>query len=373
METNLTKDPAYDAVDPNDFPAMLDVERYGRRSTAFDKIISATHDHFWDPLDKKYIDFDSPFDLENRYLVPPRMNLELQTAIGDKLDEKQKIRWVNNSVKFSISSILHGEQGALALSASLCHILKDPGAQEYAANQTREEARHVTAFAKYVQVRWGRPNRIGSVLGGLLIEMVSSPLVWKKLVGMQMIVEGLAMGAFASFYTYAEDPLLKRLCQLVMTDEAFHHKFGKIWADRTIPKLSPDERNKVEDWAAEVFIGLLRNLGSPDQKKKQFEAFGIDYAWAQGAMMEAFSDASIRGRMQDATNIFRVLIKTLLKAGIITDRTRAQYAAFVDMAELHAEGDRMIGDDIAEEGIKYLMTLNGGKSLITPSALMAAE
>ncbi|HEX3673291.1 MAG TPA: ferritin-like domain-containing protein [Rhizomicrobium sp.] len=373
MDNNLTKDPAYDAADPNDFPAMLDIERYGRRSTAFDKIISATHDHFWDPLDKKYIDFDAPFDLENRYLIPPKMSLELQTAIGDKLDEQQKIRFVNNSVKFSISSILHGEQGALALSASLCHILKDPGAQEYAANQTREEARHVTAVAKYIQVRWGAPNRIGSVLGDLLIDMVGSPLVWKKLVGMQMIVEGLAMGAFASFYTYAEDPLLKRLCQLVMTDEAFHHKFGKIWADRTIPKLSEEERNKVEDWAAQVFIGLLRNLGSPDQKKKQYEAFGIDPVWAQGAMMEAFSDTSIRNRMREATNIFRVLIKTLLKAGIITDRTRGQCAAFVDMAELHAEGDRMIGDDIAEEGIKYLMTLNGGKSLTTPSALLAAE
>src|SRR6204780_3253050 len=187
MDINLTRDPAYDAADPNDFPAMLEVERYGKRSTAFDKIISATHDHFWDPLDTKYIDFSVPFDLENEYIVPPRMNLELQSAIADKLDEKQKIRWVNNAVRFSISSILHGEQGALALSASLCHILKDPGAQEYAANQTREEARHVTAFAKYIQVRWGKPVRIGPTLGNLLVEMVSSPFVWKKLVGMQMI------------------------------------------------------------------------------------------------------------------------------------------------------------------------------------------
>jgi len=47
---NITKDPAYNAVDPADFPAMLDVNRYGQRSTAFDKIIAATHDHFWDPL-----------------------------------------------------------------------------------------------------------------------------------------------------------------------------------------------------------------------------------------------------------------------------------------------------------------------------------
>ena len=55
----ITKDEAYDAVAPDDFPAMLNPARYGVRSTAFDKIISATHDHFWDPLDKKYIDFDA--------------------------------------------------------------------------------------------------------------------------------------------------------------------------------------------------------------------------------------------------------------------------------------------------------------------------
>lgn len=371
MDMNITKDPAYDAADPNDFPAMLEVERYGKRSTAFDKIISATHDHFWDPLDKKYIGFDQPWDLDNEYLMPPHMILDLQTAIGDRLNEQQKVQWVNESVRFSMSSILHGEQGALALSASLCHILKDPGAQEYAANQTREEARHVTAFSKYIQLRWGTPVPVGPALGNLLIEMVGSPLVWKKLVGMQMLVEGLAMGAFASFYTYTNDPLLKRLCQLVMTDEAFHHKFGKIWADRTIPKLSEEERNKIEDWAAAVFAGLLRNLGSPDQKLRQCQRFGIDPAWAQAAFLEAFTDAKIRTRMQDATNIFRVLIKTLLKAGIITDRTRGQYAAYVDMAELYAEGDRMVGDDIAEEGIKYLMRLNGGRTLATPSSLAA--
>jgi hypothetical protein len=76
--------------------------------------------------------------------------------------------------------------------------------------------------------------------------------------------------------------------------------------------------------------------------------------------------------MRDSTNIFRVLIKTLLKAGIITDRTRGVYAAFVDMAELHKEGDRMVGDDIAEEGIKYLMTINGALGR-TPLSLVAAE
>src|SRR3989344_9580934 len=184
---DITKDSAYEAVAPDDFPAMMEVDRYGKRSTAFDKIISATHDHFWDPQDKKYVDFSTPFDMENEYLIDPEQNTDLKTAVKDKLDEKQKIKLVNMDVQWGLSSILHGEAGALALSASLCHILKDPGAQEYAANQTREEARHVTGFAKYIQARWGRPKPCGVVLEKLLCEIVATPLVWKKLVGMQMI------------------------------------------------------------------------------------------------------------------------------------------------------------------------------------------
>tara|TARA_R110002110_G_scaffold14704_3_gene67736 strand:- start:5456 stop:6589 length:1134 start_codon:yes stop_codon:yes gene_type:complete len=361
ITTNITVDSAYEAVAPDDFPAMMEVDRYGKRSTAFDKIISATHDHFWDPQDPKYVDFSQPFDMENEYLVDPDVFADLKTAVADKLDEKQKITLVNLDTQWSLSSILHGEAGALALSASLCHILKDPGAQEYAANQTREEARHVAGFSNYIKARWGKPVAVGPALGGVLTELVNSPLVWKKLVGMQMLVEGLAMGAFATFYKFGRDPLMVKLMQLTMTDEAFHHKFGKIWADRTIPNLKPDDRDAIEDWAWEVFQVLLFNLGSPEQKKHIYMAVGLDWEWVQGAFMEAMTDANIREEMQESTNIFRVLIKTLLKAGIITDRTAMNYAAFIDMKELYGESDRMIGDDIAEEGIKYLMQLNGQK------------
>jgi hypothetical protein len=374
ITTNITTDPAYEAVAPDDFPAMMEVERYNNRSTAFDKIISATHDHFWDPLDAKYIDFSEPFDMENEYLVDPDQNGDLKTAIADKLDEKQKIKLVNLDVQWSLSSILHGEAGALALSASLCHILKDPGAQEYAANQTREEARHVAGFSRYIQARWGKPVQVGPALGDTLTELANTPLVWKKIVGMQMLVEGLAMGAFASMYKAGRDPLMVKLMQLVMTDEAFHHKFGKIWADRTIPKISTAERDAIEDWAWHIFEVLLFNLGSPEQKKHIYAAVGIEWEWAQSAFMEAMTDVNIREEMQEASNIFRVLIKTLLKAGIITSRTSSNYAAFIDMRELHLESDRMIGDDIAEEGIKYLLQLNGqGNRAYSLDKMSAAE
>ena len=369
---NITKDPAYNAVDPSDFPAMIEPDRYGARSDAFDKIIAASHDHFWDPLDTKYIDFSQPYDLTKEYLVNPDFNTDLKTAIAGKLDEAGKIKLANLDILWSMSSILHGEQGALSLSASLCHILRDPGAQEYAANQTREEARHVTAFSQYIKARWGQPMPAGPALAALLNEMVSSPLVWKKIVGMQMLIEGLAMGAFAMLYKEGRDPLLRRLCQLVMTDEAFHHKFGKIWADRTIPQLSQAEHELVEDWAAQVFQVLLFNLASPMQKGWIYTACGLDPDWCQAAFMEAVTDTFIRRELAKSTNVFRVLVKTLLNAGIITERTKPVYAAYIDMAELYAEGDRIIGDEIAEEGIKYLLQLNGGKRLVTPS-MVAAE
>jgi len=357
---NITKDIMYDAVAPDDFESMLALDRYNARSTAFDKIISATHDHFWDPLDKKYIDFDEPFDMENQMLLPEEMIISLGTDyVSNHLkDPKTRIRFANQQALRSFSSILHGEQGALNLSASLCHVLLDQGAQEYAANQTREEARHVTAFAKYIKARWGRPVECGPTLKTLLVDIIGSPEVYKKIIGMQMLVEGLAMGAFATFFNNINDPLGKKLMQLVMTDEAFHHKFGKIWADRTIPKLSPEEHAIIEDWAAHCFQTLLFNLVSPSQQRDLYEEFGLDPERVIAEMAAMVTDETRRENMKEQTNIFRVLVKTLLNAGIITDRTRAFYAIYVDLDELKGEGDRMVGDDIAEDGIKYLQEIN---------------
>ena len=77
--------------------------------------------------------------------------------------------------------------------------------------------------------------------------------------------------------------------------------------------------------------------------------------------------------MKEAANVFRVLVKTLLKSGIITDRSRAYYAIYVDMDELKAEGERMVGDAIAEQGIAYLQTINFGEARTGKSLLAAAQ
>jgi hypothetical protein len=361
MAQDMTYDSAYDTVDRDDFDALIEADRYADRSGAFDSIISATVDHFWDPTDDRYVTFGQDFNMAEETVLPRDFTVELQCSVADKLDERQQIRLANQSTRFILSSILHGEQGAMSLSASLCQIMRDPGAQEYAANQTREEARHVAAFTRYIDARWGSPLRAGPTLRGLMNEIVLSPLVYKKLVGMQMLIEGLAMGAFATIHAQTHDPVLKRVVQLVMSDEAFHHKFGKIWADKTVPKLTEQEHVQVEDWAAHCFKHLLNNLINAEQKQEIYKEFGLEWSWVRSSILEAFGDADRRADMQKSTNIFRVLIKTLLKAGIITDRTKPVYSTWVDMEELALEADEVVGSDLAEATVEELREINRGR------------
>jgi hypothetical protein len=354
----------YNTVARDDFAAMIEVERYGQRSHAFDEIIARTEEHFWDPDDADYVRFDQPW-APDEPLMPLDFFVELNSAVRDRLDEGKRVAFANTSLSWSLSQILHGEQGAFSLSTSLCDIFRDPGAQEYAANQAREEARHVRGFANYMRARFGGAVLpVGDTLGALLGELVASPVVYKKLVGMQMLVEGLAMGAFATLHAKSNDPLLRRVCQLTMTDEAFHHRFGRIWARDTMPKLDTAEHAAVEDWALHCFTTLLFNLANARQKRALYPRFGLDPDWVDGAVKEVFGDRDRRRLMRESTNIFRVLVKTLLSTGIITERTRLAYAEWVDLDELAGEGDRMIGDDIADAGIRSLREINAGKRKI---------
>ncbi len=357
-------DPAYQAVAPEEFPAMLDPARYARRSPHFEEIIARTEEHFWNPEDPDYIRFDERWSADEA-ILPLGFVVESHTAVWDRLDDRQRVEFTNETARWLVSNLLHGEQGALSLSATLCEMFLDPGAQEYAANQVREEARHVHGFTRYLDSRFGGATfPVGDTIGALLRELVSTQIVYRKIVGMQMLVEGLAMGAFTTLHKVARDPLLRRLCQLVMTDEAFHHKFGKIWAHATVPNLGPEEHAAVEDWALECFNKLLFNLVNAEQKRLLYPRFGLDWQWVRSAVLEAFTDHDRRDQLRQSTNVFRSLIKTLLGAGIITDRTRAHYAAWVDMDELGVEKDRMVGEEVAEEGISSLREINAGKRKI---------
>ena len=160
MPKEIPNAAAYAATGTTDLAGMVEPSRYLNRTTAFNEIVSATEGHYWDPTDTRYLDFGAKFDTAERLLMPADFTVELNCAAADKLDEQQRIRFGNELTRFHLSQILHGEQGAMSLSANLCLVFQDPGTQEYAANQAREEARHVHALtitsrpAGAIRCRW---------------------------------------------------------------------------------------------------------------------------------------------------------------------------------------------------------------------------
>ena len=361
INRQTTINPAFNAVARDEFASMIEVERYLDRSDSFETLIARTNEHFWNPEDPDYIDYESAPPVDEP-LIPFTMVPERHSAVWDTLDEKAQLKFTNESLRVRISGILHGEQGALSLSTGLSDMFVDPGAQEYATNQAREESRHVHAFALYMRSRFGGEITPPTpTLNRILSSLVASEIIYEKVIGMQMIIEGIAMGLFASMYQEANDPLLKRVCQLVMTDESFHHRFGRIWAEENVPGITEELRNQLEDYAREMFNDVLMNLVGADQKIGLYRRCGIDPDFAVAAMNEAITDDTRRRFMQDGTNIFRTLIKTLWQGGLITERSRPYYANWIDMDEISGEGRWNVGDEIAEEGIASLREINAGK------------
>src|SRR5262245_46050322 len=102
-------DPTYQTVSRDEFPAMLDPARYGRRSAAFEEIIARTEEHFWNPEDPDYVNFAEPLP-PGEPILPYGFIVEAHTAAWDRLDERQRLEFTNETARFTISTLLHGEQ-----------------------------------------------------------------------------------------------------------------------------------------------------------------------------------------------------------------------------------------------------------------------
>lgn len=337
---------------------MLEPARYVSRSSAFNEIVSAAESHYWDPLDPRYLDFSQSFDLEHEMIMPSSTVPELNCAVVDTLDELGKIRLSNELTRLRLSQLLHGEQGGVSMCANLCLVFQDPGSQEYAANQTREETRHVHALTKYFGARWGTALRSGRSLLDLLNKLMLSGEVYQKIIGMQMIIEGLALGAFASIHSSTSDPLLRRLVRFILADESYHHRFGRVWGDITIPTLDEPQRRQMENWAAACFMNVFQNLSGTEERSLVYESLGLKPAWVIGAMREAQHDPAMRAAMERETLLYRVLAKTLEQSGIITGRTRPLYAAYFDLNSVPDDPDVLMGQGVARETMVELRAIH---------------
>jgi len=203
------------------------------------------------------LDWDRPIDHAKFATTPLGSPLPIEKcSYWKSLSEEQLWEVTRRTASFRLSQFLHGEQGALMVAAQLVNAVPHTDAKFYAATQTMDEARHVEVFARYIE-KLDEIRPIAPSLKGILDQTLETGDWMKKLVGMQIVVEGLALYSFREMRNLTEEPLLKELLTYVARDESRHHAYGVQYIERCVPCLSDAARTELEDFALECSRSLI--------------------------------------------------------------------------------------------------------------------
>ena len=228
---------------------------------------------------------------------------------------------------WSVSQFLHGEQGALLVASQLASCAPTFNAKLYAASQTFDEARHVEAFNKYLQTRIKKSWPIGAALKGLLDKILTDPRWDLKFIGMQVVIEGLALAAFNAAKDGTNDPVFKRMLELIIRDEARHVTFGIIYLTEFVQTLSEEDRRDRAKFALEACTVSRHRLKAYDV----WEKYGMNIEETEEYQKENI----LQTQFQDV--LFSRIMPNLKKIGLLTEDLIPEYEKLGVLA--YADGD----------------------------------
>ncbi len=173
-----------------------------------------------------------------------------------KLNEEERARLGHAGMAWTLSQFMHGEQGALLCTAKIVDSVPWIDAKYYAATQVMDEARHVEVYSKYLKekLEWEFPVNVH--LRELLDDVIRDPRWDFTYLGMQIMVEGLALAAFGFQYQFSPDPLLKQITRYVMADEARHVAFGVLSLQEAYQQLSAAEIRERQEFCYEAAVRM---------------------------------------------------------------------------------------------------------------------
>ena len=232
-----------------------------------------------------------------------------------ELSNEDKFKFLQHRGSWSLSQFLHGEQGALLVASQLVSCAPTFNAKLYAASQTFDEARHVEAFNKYIQTRQRMMYPIGNGLKSLLDKILTDPRWDLKFIGMQIIIEGLALAAFNVARQGTNDPVFKDMLYLIIRDEARHVTFGVNYLEEFLKTLSEEELEERAQFAYEACLVMRGRLMSADV----YENFGWDKEDAQAFAQKA----DVANNFQHL--LFTRVVPNLSRIGLLTEKVRPLY------------------------------------------------
>jgi hypothetical protein len=229
-------------------------------------------DKQWDAT--KRIDWDLPVDPTNVMELPDDFCPIYGSAQWDKLSGAERKELNHHLSAWLFSQFLHGEQGALTVAARIVESVPDMDSKFYAATQTMDEARHVELYSRFIREKIGLYYPINDDLAKLLADALSDSRWDMPYLGMQVLIEGLALAAFGVHRDMAQNALVKQLLAYVMQDEARHVAFGRLALRDYYAGLTEAERAEREDFVVEGCY-LMRNRF---RGREVWEQMGFDVA-----------------------------------------------------------------------------------------------
>lgn len=247
------------------------------------------------------------------------MNMGINPVEGypefEALNEEEKQKFHLHTFAWVMSQFLHGEQGALLVASQLISCAPTYDAKLYAASQTFDEARHVEVFTRYLKEKVGVLYPVNRHLKSLLDKILTDPRWDLKFIGMQIIVEGLAIAAFSVLKDSTQVRLLKDLLALVLRDESRHVAFGMVYLEEFVKELSPKDREDRARFAYEACVVMRERLIATDV----YEHYGWNVEAARKKAFESFVYQQFRSLL------FTRIMPNLRRIGLLTDAVRPLY------------------------------------------------
>jgi hypothetical protein len=283
--------------------------REDRLNVLYDKAKRAQ----WDVA--KDVDWSHELDPDNPLGMPDAMLLIYGTPMWDGLDAKGRREVRHHWQGWMLSQILHGEQAALICASKLAIAEDSLSARLCAAMQAADEARHVEAYSRLVSDKLSVRYPMSHSLQSLLKDTISSTALDITNLGMQVLVEGIALSIFQNIVAFSKDPFIKDLFTRIHRDEARHFAVGRITLTRVYSEMSSTELKEREEFVSEGANVLYEHLCADDI----WEPMGF----ARQTCGELVRQSKIANGIRRA--IFRRLVPTIRELGLLTPRVRATF------------------------------------------------
>jgi hypothetical protein len=299
------------------------------------------------------LDWSIPVDQAQQVLANAEANvngpfsggLDLKGTPFESWTDDQWIELGIEGQNWTLSQFLHGEQGALICTAQIVETVPWIDAKYYAATQVMDEARHVEVFARYLDEKMSGHYPINAHLKMLLDDIIMDTRWDMTYLGMQIMVEGLALAAFGFIHQLTTEPLLKKLLRYVMSDEARHVAFGVLSLKEFYTELDSVEIRERQEFAFEAAVRMRDRF----LQQEVWEKMGVDVKEAMSLVIQD------EGRVMFQSLLFSKIVPNCKKLGLLdagdgwlrqkfTELGVIQFEDWVDTSDEYASLDEVAKD-----------------------------